>query len=133
MAFDLTSLVRGQARAAAKRAAIPVAFAILTGLFAMLATAGLFAILFFALEPRFGALEAAAIMTGGALVLALVASTPLWWPKQAPPPPPEPTLADFMAMTAKNAPALSGRQIALSAVLIALALGLMASKKKDEG
>ena len=72
-------------------------------------------------------------IASGALVLAIVVSGPLWWPKPAPPPPPpEPTLAQFIALVAKNG-TLTPRQMALGAVLGAMALGLMSGgvKKND--
>jgi len=124
--LDLASLLRGHARRAARRVAIPAAFAIVTLVFVSLAITALFAALFFMLEPSQGPLRAALILSASALVLAALASTPLWFPRRKPPPAREPTLAEFVALMAKSAPTLAPRQLALTAVLLALALALMA-------
>lgn len=130
--LDITYLLRGQARQAARRVAIPAAFAVVTLVFVSLAIIGLFAAFFFMLEPSQGPLKAALILSGSALALAALASMPLWFPKRKPPPAPEPTLAEFVSLMAKNAPTLAPKQLALTAVLLALALALMAKRAPAE-
>ena len=72
------------------------------------------------------------VVITGALVLAAAVSGPLWWPRRAaPPPPPQPTLAQFVSLVAKNG-SLTPRQLALGAVLGAIALGLMAGGQHKE-
>ena len=63
--LDITYLLRGQARQAARRVAIPAAFAVVTLVFVSLAIIGLFAAFFFMLEPSQGPLKAALILSGG--------------------------------------------------------------------
>ena len=75
------------------------------------------------------ALRACLTIAGGALLIAVAVSFPLWRPRRRPAPRlPEPTLTQFVALMAKGAPTLSPRQLALGAVLMALALGLMTAR-----
>ncbi len=133
MRAELAALVADHARAAARRAAVPVAFALMSAAFAAVAVVGFFGALFFSLAPTLGPLNASLIVAACALALAVLASTPLWIrsrPKS--PPPSQPALGDFVGLLTKSAPSLSPRQIALAAVLLALALGLMAGRKPDD-
>ena len=82
----LTSLITGNLGAEVQRFARLAAFAALTGVLAAIAfVAAAFAI-FYWLEPRYGAVEAAAMLAAGALVLAALTSIPLWLKRKPPPP-----------------------------------------------
>lgn len=131
MKIPLAALALGQAREAMRRAAIQTALALAAGAFVVIAVVGLFVALFFALEPPLGPLRAALALSGVALCLALLFSAPLWARRRRrPPPPPAPTLAQFVSQLARDTPALSPRQAALGAVLLALALGLMVGRSE---
>jgi hypothetical protein len=131
MLETLLSALAGEARARARRAGYSVALMSAAAVFVAIAIAALLVALFFWLDLKLGPIESALVIAAGALVLAVIVSGPLWWPKPAPPPPPpEPTLAQFIALVAKNG-TLTPRQMALGAVLGAMALGLMRGGKKD--
>jgi hypothetical protein len=119
-------------RARLRRATNLAALAAIATVFAAIAVAALVGALFLWLADKLTPIEAALTIAAGSLILALLASGPLWWPKPAPPPRPDPTLAEFVALMAKRGPALTPRQIALGAVLGALALGLMSGGKRRE-
>jgi hypothetical protein len=128
----LAAFVVAPIRGAVRRAAFRAAFAALASAFALIALAGLAAAAFFSLEPTLGAVRASLAVSGGALVLALAASAPFWLPRRRPPPAPEPKFADVILAMTKSAPSLSPRKAALGAVLMALAMGLIAEKRKSE-
>jgi len=123
-------LLKKRFRREAGDAAVKAGFAFAALCFALMGVSGLFFALFLALEPSLGALRATLSVSGLALALAVLASAPLWWPRRRPPPPP--TLAEFVALMARNSPALTPRQMALGAVLAALALGLMSASKESK-
>ncbi len=81
----IASLVKGVIGPNLRRVARLAAFAALTLAFGLIAiTAGSLA-LFLALEAALGPIKAAFIIAAGAAVLALLASTPLWWKTKPPP------------------------------------------------
>jgi hypothetical protein len=122
-----------QARARARHAGYSAALAAVAAVLVAIAVAALVGALFLALKLSLTPIEAALAIAAGALVLAVAVSSPLWWPKRRPPPRPEPTLAEFVALVASKGTSFTPRQLALGAVLGALALGLMAGGvKKDE-
>src|SRR5271165_2950334 len=123
MANEIVAFARAQARAAARRAAVPAALALTGGLFVLFAIAGLFAALFFWLEPEHGPLAASLIVAGVALVLAALAFLPLAFRRPAPPPPPpDPMLPQFISLMARTAPSLSPKQLIVTAAVIGAAL-----------
>jgi hypothetical protein len=126
MRNEIVALARQQAKAAARRAAVPAALGFIAAVFFLFAAAGLFAALFFWLERLYGPPLAALIIAGVAFVLGLItmALVALRRPKPAPPLPA--TLPQLAAILAQGAPPLSPRQTAVTAFILALALGLMA-------
>ena len=131
MLNELVALAEAQAKKAARRVAVQAAFALAGGLFALFAVAGLFAALFFWLEPERGPIVAALICTGVAILLAIVAAAPLAFKRRPAPPPPEPALPQFVSLMAKAAPGLGPRQLVVTAALlgVALALSVRGNKK----
>jgi hypothetical protein len=132
MLNELVAVAEAQAKAAARRIAVPAAFAVVGGLFVLFAVAGLFAALFFWIEPDHGPIIAALICAAVALVLAILALLPLAFRRPAPPPPrPNNALPQFVSLLARTAPGLSLRQIAWAAVLIGAAVlfGARANRK----
>jgi hypothetical protein len=132
MLETLIAALAAPARARLRRFGISALLAGVATALAMIAALALAAALFFWLQTLIGSIRAALTVGAGALALAAAVSGPLWWPRRAPPPPPEPTLAQFVALLARNAPHLSTRQMALGAVLGAVALGLMGAARADE-
>jgi len=128
----LVELMKRRFRREAKGAAVKAGFAFVALVFALMGVAGLFASLFLALEPTLGALRSGLCVSGVAFALALMASAPLWWPKRRPSPPPEPTLAQLVALASGGVSGLSARQMAIGAVIIAVALGLTSGGKRPE-
>ncbi len=123
MIHELVALAETQAKAAARRIAIPIAFAVVAGLFVLFAVAGLFAALFFWFEPEHGPIAAALICTGVAIILALLALLPLAFRRRpAPRPQPEGALPQFVSLMAKTAPNLGPRQLIVTAALLGAAL-----------
>src|SRR5271168_4846850 len=108
MANEIVAFAQAQARAAARRAAVPAAFALASGLFILFAIVGLFAALFFWLEPELGPVAASLILAAVALVLALLAFAPLVVRRQPTPPPPQQdtVLPQFVSLMARAAPGL---------------------------
>jgi hypothetical protein len=82
----LTSVITGNVGVSLQRFAKLAAFAALTGVFLAIALVACAIGVFDWLEPRFGAVEAAAKLAGGAVVLAALASVPLWRKPKPPPP-----------------------------------------------
>ena len=133
MIETILAAARAQVRARLRRAGNHAALAAIAAVFVAIAVATLVGALFFWLSESFTPIQSALLIAGGALVVALAVSGPLWWPKRRPPPRPEPSLAEFVALMAVRGTTFTPRQIALGAVLGALALGLMATgKRKDE-
>ena len=132
MLATLIAALTGEARARARRAGFTAALWAATAVFVSIALAAALVALYIWLANRLDPIEAALLIAAGALILAAIVSGPLWWPKPKPPPPPQPSLAEFVALVARNGGKLTPRQMALGAVLGALALGLMTARKDDE-
>ena len=132
MLNELVALAEVQAKKAARRVAFQAAFALVGGLFILFAVAGLFAALFFWLEPDRGRIASALICAGVAILLAIIALLPFAFKRRRPtPPPPEPALPQFVSLMAKAAPGLGPRQLVVTAALlgVALALSIRGNKK----
>ena len=96
---------RRQAQTAIRRAAVPAAFGLIAAILFLFAVGGLFAALFFWLEPDRGPAAAALICAGVALVLAILMVLPLRFTRRRPPPPVyEGSLPQFVSLMAKTAP-----------------------------
>jgi protein-S-isoprenylcysteine O-methyltransferase Ste14 len=131
MTSEIVALVQAQAKAAARRAAVPAAFALVAGLFMLFAVAGAFAALFFWLEPHRGPVAAALICAGIALVLAILTMLPLLFKRRKPSPPPYGrSLPQFVSLMAKNAPTLAPQQLIVAAALIGAALALSGRRNR---
>ena len=131
MTNELVAFAQAQARVAARRVAVPAAFALVGGLFVLFAVAGLFAALFFWVEPEHGPVAAALICAAIAVVLAILALLPLALKRRpAPQPPPEGALPQFVSLMAKTAPNLAPRQLIVTAALLGVALVLSARGNK---
>lgn len=128
----LLRALKAEVRARLRGFGNSAALAAIAAMFVGIAISALVVALFLWLAAELTPIEAALLIAGGALVLAVIVSGPLWWPKRAPPPPPEPSLAEFVALIAKRGPILTPRQMALGAVLGALALGLMRAGTRRE-
>jgi Putative Actinobacterial Holin-X, holin superfamily III len=127
----IVAFAQAQAKATARRAAVPAAFALVGGLFVVFAVAGLFAALFFWLEPELGPIVAALICAATAIVLAILALLPLAFRRRSvPQPAPEGALPQFMSLLARTAPDLAPRQLILAAALLGVALVLSARGSK---
>ncbi len=122
MTNEIVAFVRAKARTAVRRAAVPAAFALVGGLFVIFAVAGLFAALFFWLEPDRGPLAASLIVTAVAIALGILAFLPLMFRRSAPPSPPDATLPAFVSLLARSAPNLGPRQLMMTAALVGAAL-----------
>ncbi len=126
---ELAAIVQQQVKAAVGRIARPAAFGIVAGVFFLAAVAALFYALFFWLEPLYGPPVAALIVAAAALVLGLLATLPLIVgrrPEPAPAPASGATLPQVVSLLAQGASSLGPKQSALTAVVLAVALGLMA-------
>jgi RsiW-degrading membrane proteinase PrsW (M82 family) len=131
MTSEIVAFAQAQVRAAARRAAVSAAFALVAGLFVLFAVAGAFAALFFWLEPHRGPVAAALICAGIALVLAILMVLPLMFKRRRPSPPPyEGSLPQFVSLMPKNAPRLSPLQLIVAAALIGAALALSARRNR---
>jgi hypothetical protein len=116
-----------QAQAVIRRVTVPAAFGLIAAVFFLVVLIALFAALFFWLETLYAPPIAALIVAGVALVLGLLALTPLIV-KRAPPPPrpaPGPTAPQFVSLLAQTAPLALKRPI-LTVVLLAGVLGFLA-------
>jgi hypothetical protein len=112
---------------AVRRVTIPAAFGLVAAVFFLIVLIALFAALFFWLTPLYGPSGAALIVAAVALVLGLIATVPLVVnrPPPAPPPAPNPTTPQIATLLAQTAPLALKRPL-LTAVLLAVALGVMA-------
>ena len=115
-----------KAQTAAKRIAVPAAFGLVAAVFFLIVVIALFAALFFWLTSLYGRTTAALIVAAVALVLGLTALLPLVARRQPAPPPPAPNPPQFASLLAQTAPALALKRPLLSALLLAVALGIMA-------
>ena len=123
MRDEIVAYAQAQAKTAARRIAVPAAFALTGGLFVLFAIAGLFSALFFWLEPEHGPTAASLIVAAVALVLGVLAFVPLAFRRPAPPPPPpDPMLPQFVSLMARTAPGLSPKQMIVAAAVLAAAL-----------
>ena len=130
MRDQIIAIAQQQAQAAIRRAAIPAALGFIALAFFIFALTALFAALFFFEEPIYGPRDAALIVAGVALVLGFVALLFMIYggrrAKATAPPATDPSLPQFVSLLAQTAPSLGPRQLALTAVVLALALGLTA-------
>jgi hypothetical protein len=112
---------------AAKRIAIPTAFAVVAAIFFLIVLTSLFAALFYWLASLYGPVTAALIVAAVALVLGLIALLPVVVRRQPAPPPraPTSTTPQIAALLAQTAPLALKRPL-LTAVLLAVALGVLA-------
>jgi hypothetical protein len=115
-----------KAQTAAKRIAVPAAFGLIAAVFFLIVVIALFAALFFWLTLLYGPTTAALIVAAVALVLGLIALLPIMVRRQPAPPPPAPNPPQFASLLAQTAPALALKRPLLSALLLAVALGMMA-------
>lgn len=113
-------------RIAAKRIAIPTAFGVVVAIFFLIVLISLFAALFYWLASLYGPVTAALIVAAVALVLGLIALLPLVVGRRpAQPPAPSSTTPQVAALLAQTAPLALKRPL-LTAVLLAVALGVLA-------
>jgi hypothetical protein len=112
---------------AAKRIAIPTAFGVVAVIFFLIVLTSLFAALFYWLASLYGPVTAALIVAAVALVLGLIALLPVVVGRRPAPPPPAPisTTPQVAALLAQTAPLALKRPL-LTAVLLAVALGVLA-------
>ena len=112
---------------AAKRIAIPTAFGVVAAIFFLIVVTSLFAALFYWLASLYGPVTAALIVAAVALVLGLIALLPVVVGRRPAPPPPAPisTTPQVAALLAQTAPLALKRPL-LTAVLLAVALGVLA-------
>jgi hypothetical protein len=115
-----------KAQTAVKRVAIPAAFGLVASVFFVIVVIALFAALFFWLASLYGPIIAALIVAAVALVLGLIALLPIVVKRQPAPPPPAPNPPQFASLLAQTAPALALKRPLLSALVLAVALGMMA-------
>ncbi len=133
MIDEIVAFVRRQATTAVRRAAVPAAFGLAVAIFFLFAVAGLFAALFFWLAPAHGPLAASLIVTAVAFVLGLLALLPFAFKRSPPPPQPvDPTtLPQIVSLVARSTPGHPPRQLILTALLLAIAIGLRARGSSD--
>jgi Putative Actinobacterial Holin-X, holin superfamily III len=115
-----------KALTAVKRVAIPAAFGIVAAVFFVIVIFSLFGALFYWLTSLYGPIAAALIVAVVALVLGLIALLPIMVKRQPPPPPPAPNPPQFASLLAQAAPAIALKRPLVSALLLAVALGMMA-------
>ena len=115
-----------RAQAVIRRVTIPAAFALIAAVFFVIVLVALFCALFFWLATLFAPPLAALIVAGVALVLGLLALTPLTIKRRPPPPPaPSPTAPQIVSLLAQTAPLALKRPL-VTLVLLAGVLGFMA-------
>jgi hypothetical protein len=120
--------VQQPAQAAVRRAVVPAAFGLVAAVLFLFVLVALFAALFFWLSSLYGPVTAALVVAAVALVLGLIALLPLAVgrrPKPAPPPAPNPT-PQLASLLAQTVPSLALKRPLLTALLLAVALGLTA-------
>jgi len=118
---------------AAKRIAIPTAFGVVAAIFFLIVLTSLFAALFYWLASLYGPVTAALIVAAVALVLGLIALLPVVVGRRPAPPPPAPvsTTPQVAALLAQTAPLALKRPL-LTAVLLAVALGVLARSASSD-
>jgi hypothetical protein len=109
---------------AAKRIAIPTAFGVVAAIFFLIVVIALPALFFWL--TLYCAPDVALIVAAVALVLGLIALLPIMVRRQPAPTPPAPNPPQFASLLAQTAPALALKRPLLSALLLAVALGMMA-------
>jgi hypothetical protein len=116
-----------QAQAAIRRVTVPAAFGLIAAVFFLFAAIALFAALFFWLAQLYGPVTGTLVVAGVAVILGLLALTPLMV-KRRPPPPPAPglTAPHVVSLLAQTAPSLARQRPLLTAIILAGALGFMA-------
>lgn len=120
--------VQQPAEAAVRRAMLSAAFGLVAAVLFLVVVIALFTALFFWLASLYGPVAAALLVAAVALVLGLIALLPLVVgrrPRPAPPPAPNPT-PQFASLLAQTAPSLALKRPLLTALLLAVALGLTA-------
>ena len=119
--------VQQPAQAAVRRAVVPAAFGLVAAVLFLFVLVALFAALFFWLSSLYGPTTAALVVAAVALVLGLMALLPLAAGRRpaSPPPTPNPT-PQFASLLAQTAPSLALKRPLLTALLLAVALGLTA-------
>jgi hypothetical protein len=132
MMDEIVAIARRQATKAVRRAAVPAALGLAVAIFFLFTVAGLFVALFFWLAPAHGPLAASLIVSAVAFVLGLLALLPFAF-KRSPPPPPQPdaTLPQLVSLVARSTPGHPPRQLILTAVLLAIAVGFAARGSPD--
>ena len=121
--------VQQPAQAAVRRAVVPAAFGLVAAVLFLFVLVALFAALFFRLSSLYGPVTAALLVAAVAFVLGLIALLPLAVgrrQKPAPPPAPNPAMPQFASLLAQTAPSLALKRPLLTALLLAVALGLTA-------
>jgi hypothetical protein len=132
MRNDIVGLVQQYAQEKAqtvvKRVAVPAAFGLIAAVLFAIVVIALFAALFYWLTSIYGPITAALLVAAIALVLGLIALLPLVVGRRpAPPPPaPKPATPQFASLLAQTAPTLALKRPLLSALVLAVALGMMA-------
>jgi Putative Actinobacterial Holin-X, holin superfamily III len=116
-----------KAQTVAKRIAVPAAFGLVAAVLFLFVIIALFAALFFWLMSLYGPTTAALIVAAVALVLGLMSLLPLVVGRRPAPPPPAPNPSpQFASLLAQTAPSLALKRPLLTAVLLAIALGMTA-------
>jgi hypothetical protein len=119
--------VQQPAQAAVRRAVVPAAFGLIAAVLFLVVLVALFAALFFWLSSLYGPVTAALLVAAVALVLGLIALLPLAVGRRPKPPPPAPNPTPQLAsLLAQTAPSLALKRPLLTALLLAVALGLTA-------
>ncbi|RBP07360.1 putative superfamily III holin-X [Roseiarcus fermentans] len=127
MIETVIAFIREQASASLRRAAGPAALALIAALFVVFAVAGLFAALFFWLEPAHGAVVAALLCAVAAMGIALVCALPIVFrPRRPPPQPTEGALPQILMLLTKASSSLTPRQMIVTAAVVGFALFLSA-------
>jgi hypothetical protein len=119
--------VQQPAQAAVRRAVVPAAFGLVAAVLFLFVLVALFAAMFFWLSSLYGPVTAALVVAAVALVLGLMALLPLAVGRRPAPPPPTPNpTPQFASLLAQTAPSLALKRPLLTALLLAVALGLTA-------
>jgi Putative Actinobacterial Holin-X, holin superfamily III len=116
-----------KAQTVAKQIAVPAALGLVAAVLFLFVVIALFAALFFWLMSLYGPITAALIVAAVALVLGLMSLLPLVVGRRPAPPPPAPNPSpQFASLLAQTAPSLALKRPLLTAVLLAVALGMTA-------